>query len=242
MTLWVDWGKKRESGDWSSPAIRHLMALAAAASVAKELFRVAFSRFYIDTALHRAPKYDVLGEEQFLRRTGCVFFIPEKYRVYKEYISDGRALPQPQRSLLALKAFYEPHGVPVVDLTPVLSAAARSLLAQDQYVFWRDDSHWNGNGMRAVAPVVASLPSGPSSSGRTIEIRRRLASERCTLRRVRPDPVLSRMLRELMIDIAPGARQLEASVKPVGGYFLGSNRLFGIVLVAACGIVYGIGC
>jgi hypothetical protein len=115
---------------------------------------VAFSRFYIDVALHPAPKYQAPGDEQVLRRTGCVFFIPEKYRVYKEYINDRRALPQPPPSLLALKAFYEPHGVPVVDLTPALSAAARTLLVQDQYVFWRDDTHWNANGMRAVAPVV----------------------------------------------------------------------------------------
>jgi hypothetical protein len=115
---------------------------------------VAFARYYINTALHPAPRYEVAGNEHVLSRTGCVFFIPEKYRVYKEYIQDGRILSEPAAGLLALQKFYGPRGVPVVDLTPALREAARTLLKQDQYVFWRDDTHWNGNGMRAVAPVV----------------------------------------------------------------------------------------
>jgi hypothetical protein len=121
---------------------------------------VAFSRFYMESALNGAPKYEAPGNEQVLRRTGCVFFIPDKYRVYNEYIHDGRVLPQPAPGLLALKAFYEPRGVPVVDLTPALRAAARAVLVQDQYVFWRDDTHWNFNGMHAVAPVVRDCLQG----------------------------------------------------------------------------------
>jgi len=121
---------------------------------------VAFSRFYMESALNGAPKYEAPGNEQVLRRTGCVFFIPDKYRVYNEYIHDGRVLPQPAPGLVALKAFYEPRGVPVVDLTPALRAAARAVLVQDQYVFWRDDTHWNFNGMHAVAPVVRDCLQG----------------------------------------------------------------------------------
>ena len=115
---------------------------------------MAFSRFYIDTARDPAPIYEIGGNEEVLRHMGCVFFIPEKYRVYKEYIDDGRSLPEPPPGLLALQNYYGPRGVPVVDLTPPLREAARVLLVQEQYVFWRDDTHWNGNGMRAVAPVV----------------------------------------------------------------------------------------
>jgi SGNH hydrolase-like domain, acetyltransferase AlgX len=115
---------------------------------------VAFSRFYIERALNPAPKYHAPGDPQVLERTACVFFIPEKYRVYKTSIDDGRVLPEPAPALAALKSFYEPHHIPVVDLTPALVAAARTLLNEGRYVFYRDDTHWNADGMRAVAPVV----------------------------------------------------------------------------------------
>jgi hypothetical protein len=115
---------------------------------------VAFSRFYIEAVLRSAPRYSVAEDAQVLRRTGCVFFVPEKYRVYKEHLRDGRTLAEPAPGFLALKAFYEPQGVPVVDLTPALRAASRTLLAQGQYAYWRDDTHWNGRGMQAAAPLV----------------------------------------------------------------------------------------
>jgi SGNH hydrolase-like domain, acetyltransferase AlgX len=115
---------------------------------------VGFFKSYIDAAVSPNPKYHIVGDEQVLGRMGCVFFVPVKYRVYKEFINDGRTLPEGPPGLNALRAYYAPHGVPVVDLTPVLRQAARAELAQGHYVYWRDDTHWNGIGIRAVAQEV----------------------------------------------------------------------------------------
>lgn len=116
---------------------------------------VGFFQSYIASALNPDPKFEMAGDPEVLARMGCVFFIPDKYRVYREFFHDTRSLHEPAPGYLALKAYFDPHGIPVVDLTPALREAARTLLASGQYVFFRDDTHWNGHGTRAVAPVVA---------------------------------------------------------------------------------------
>jgi hypothetical protein len=92
---------------------------------------------------------------EVVARTSCVFFIPTKYRVYKAWIADGAALPEPPPALTALQSFYASRGVEVLDLTPALRWRAAEMLARDEMVFWPDDTHWNQHGMRAAAAVVA---------------------------------------------------------------------------------------
>jgi hypothetical protein len=121
---------------------------------------VGFYQTYILAALEHPVKYEIAGNADVLARTGCVFFIPDKYRVYREYLQDGRALPEPPPGLIALKDYYEPRGIKVVDLTPAMRDAARALLPQDRYVFYRDDTHWNDHGIRAVAPAVSACLRG----------------------------------------------------------------------------------
>lgn len=115
---------------------------------------VGFLKAYIDAAISPQAKYKMKADGKVLSHIRCVFFIPDKYRVYKEFINDGRTLPEPAAGLKALQGYYEPLGIPVVDLTSVLRQAARTELNHGRYVFWRDDTHWNGNGIRAVATVV----------------------------------------------------------------------------------------
>ena len=99
----------------------------------------------------------------------AVYFIPDKYRVYHDLLDhpDGRMLPEPAPGLITTRARFEPHGIPVVDLTPALRAAARRLLPEGRTVFWRDDTHWNGEGIRAAAEVVAQWIAGQSPAPRT---------------------------------------------------------------------------
>lgn len=81
-----------------------------------------------------------------------IFFIPVKYRVYAKWLVD-RPLPNTQLDYLQQAA--KLAGIPVFDLTPALTQEAERLLPQGQYAYWRDDTHWNCNGMRAVATPVA---------------------------------------------------------------------------------------
>lgn len=83
-----------------------------------------------------------------------IFFVPVKYRVYAKWVSP-QSLPNEQWKYLAEAA--RQVGIPAHDLTSVLSAEAARILAQGQYVYWRDDTHWNCNGMRVVADEVARI-------------------------------------------------------------------------------------
>jgi hypothetical protein len=83
-----------------------------------------------------------------------IFFVPVKYRVYAQWLP-AQSLPNEQWKYLAEAA--RQAGIPAHDLTPVLRAEAERLLPQGHYVYWRDDTHWNCNGMRVVAAEVARL-------------------------------------------------------------------------------------
>lgn len=82
-----------------------------------------------------------------------IFFVPVKYRVYAKWLADK---PLPTAQLDYLQQAAKQAGIPVFDLTPALVQEAERLLPLDQYVYWRDDTHWNCNGMRAVTAPVAS--------------------------------------------------------------------------------------
>jgi len=84
-----------------------------------------------------------------------IFFVPVKYRVYAKWLTDK---PLPNAQLDYLRQAAKQAAIPVFDLTPALAQEAERLLPQGQYVYWRDDTHWNCNGMRAVtAPVAGQL-------------------------------------------------------------------------------------
>ena len=55
---------------------------------------VGFYQPYILATLESAPKSEISGDPEVLARMGCVFFIPDKYRVYREFIRDNRTLAE----------------------------------------------------------------------------------------------------------------------------------------------------
>lgn len=81
-----------------------------------------------------------------------VFFIPIKYRVYAQWLNQ-KALPNAQFAYLSRAG--KQAGIPIFDLTPSLVSEAERLLPKGEYVYWRDDTHWNCNGMRVAAAQVA---------------------------------------------------------------------------------------
>jgi hypothetical protein len=46
--------------------------------------------------------------------------------------------------------------VPVLNLTPLFREQAASLLARDEYLYWLDDTHWNGEGIREAAQAITN--------------------------------------------------------------------------------------
>ncbi|MCC7046376.1 MAG: hypothetical protein IT562_06670 [Alphaproteobacteria bacterium] len=83
-----------------------------------------------------------------------VALAPTKDRVYADWLEPGAHLPQAQWGFVEATA--HALGVPALDLSPVLRKRAAELLPQGRYVFWRDDTHWNAEGMDAAAEAIAA--------------------------------------------------------------------------------------
>ncbi|MEE9263148.1 MAG: hypothetical protein V3V11_01720, partial [Vicinamibacteria bacterium] len=114
---------------------------------------------YIDMACRRSLQVQVDVPQRVIERIKAVFFIPTKYRVYFDFLESGdrmgRRVVNPAPGYVALEAFFGERGIPVIDLTGPMRKTARRLLEEDRYVFWRDDTHWNGNGIAVAAAEVA---------------------------------------------------------------------------------------
>jgi len=86
-----------------------------------------------------------------LQRLKGVFFIPTKFRTYSRQIG----VTIPNSSFEYLGSSYANLKIPVFDLTPGLQIAADELLDDGRFVYWRDDTHWNGLGIAAAMKCVA---------------------------------------------------------------------------------------
>jgi len=127
---------------------------------------VGFLGSYIDTALAADPQFELPTElHDIAARLRGVFFIPTKYRVYQRWIEQrpDRSLSEPAPALIELRRHFTPLHVPVVDLTPALRQAAATALAAGEFVYWRDDSHWNARGVEAAAAGVVRFLKAESA-------------------------------------------------------------------------------
>jgi hypothetical protein len=84
-----------------------------------------------------------------------VFFVPTKYRVYYEHLGQDGSIPNAQWE--ALQRLCAASDLRCTDLTPALVERTNALLAAGELTFWRDDTHWNGQGTAAAADVVAQV-------------------------------------------------------------------------------------
>lgn len=97
--------------------------------------------------------------ERRLAREGIdllVILAPRKYTVYGPLLSAAPSdVDVGARSLERIARRLADRRVPVVNLTPALRSAARAALAQGRYIYFRDDTHWNADGIVVVADAVA---------------------------------------------------------------------------------------
>ncbi len=86
-----------------------------------------------------------------------VILVPSKYTVYQPFLKDAVETNK-SRQFEELKA--DLRDLTVVNTTPAMKKAAADALANGELLYWRDDTHWNSDGVRvAVAEVEKSLPS-----------------------------------------------------------------------------------
>jgi hypothetical protein len=95
-----------------------------------------------------------------------VILLPSKYTVYQALIRDATKTDKSE----ALKELEEKlHGLPVVNTSPALQQAAADELAHGRLLYWRDDTHWNAEGVRVAAEQLQTqypggLPTIPDAA------------------------------------------------------------------------------
>jgi len=86
------------------------------------------------------------------KRVASIYFVPTKYRVYSKALNDNSLSDS---SFENLKSKYKDLKIPVFNLSECLEYAALSALKENKYLFWRDDTHWNGEGIDVAMHCVA---------------------------------------------------------------------------------------
>jgi SGNH hydrolase-like domain, acetyltransferase AlgX len=87
-----------------------------------------------------------------------VVVVPDKYRVYRSFlINQTPDNPEADDYLNRLDRALQAMGIPVLDLTPVLSAEAARYLEHGKYLYWSDDIHWNARGIAVAAQAIRNV-------------------------------------------------------------------------------------
>jgi hypothetical protein len=110
-------------------------------------------------AVTRRNSYD--GGEEFLPKlarikdqlTG-IFFIPTKFRVYYDILDLQPHPPLPNAQWAYLQEQASRLEISCVDLTGPLQEESQRLLSEGKLTYWKDDSHWNRNGMAVAARMI----------------------------------------------------------------------------------------
>lgn len=85
-----------------------------------------------------------------------VVLVPNKLTVYSPFIPDLPPGPPEDRLYInVLEAALRQASIPVVNLTPSLRRAAAAALAQNELVYYPDDTHWNAAGVRAASEEIS---------------------------------------------------------------------------------------
>lgn len=84
-----------------------------------------------------------------------VVLVPGKYRVYRPFLIDQSSVDRGAGDLDRLGHLLRAIGIPVLDLTPVLSTeAAAAYRERGEYLYWLDDIHWNRRGIALAAEAI----------------------------------------------------------------------------------------
>jgi len=86
-----------------------------------------------------------------------IVFIPTKYRVYVREAVNKDPADLPDVQWRYVQSLAKKLRLPCINLTESLRAEAQEQLARDKLVFWADDTHWNGRGMKAAASAIAGF-------------------------------------------------------------------------------------
>jgi hypothetical protein len=94
-------------------------------------------------------------ELQKSQRKLLVLIVPNKYTVYQHLLHGGENLPKLHEELVSRnESALRSLQIPVINLTPVLKAHAEAGIDRREYVYWRNDTHWNHRGISIAAEEI----------------------------------------------------------------------------------------
>ena len=112
---------------------------------------IAFYNNYASKTKKKANFYTyIFKDSNILEKIKFVIFIPTKYRVYSDYFNENINENLP---FDFLKNEYQKLSIPVYDITNTL----KSELKNNNLVYWRDDTHWNYNGINVSMKYIKMI-------------------------------------------------------------------------------------
>jgi hypothetical protein len=92
----------------------------------------------------------IFKDNEILDRIIGVFFIPTKSRTYSKFLN----LRFSENSFNYLLTNYKKLSIPVVNLSELFEREAIIHLKKKNYLYWRDDTHWNPLGIKIAMQCV----------------------------------------------------------------------------------------
>jgi len=85
-----------------------------------------------------------------------IVLVPNKHTVYRHLLKGEQKKPIGGQDLLPeLASALRAEGISAIDLTPVLRRQADAAFKQNKYIYWRNDTHWNSDGVAIAADEIA---------------------------------------------------------------------------------------
>ena len=94
----------------------------------------------------------IIENPLILKKINKVFFIPQKATVYKEYTNS--VIDFESDKFLFLKKSNNQKNIDVINLTLPLKKNIKKYLQNNQFLFFRDDTHLNRNGTKVIANYI----------------------------------------------------------------------------------------
>ncbi len=93
------------------------------------------------------------NDPNVIDRINAVFYIPTKASIYSKFLNNTSK--KTNKRLNILKDSFNSLNIPVYDLSEEMINNVPKYLLKNEYLFWRDDSHWNKNGIHVAMKFIS---------------------------------------------------------------------------------------
>lgn len=93
----------------------------------------------------------IIKNPKILKKINKIYFIPTKFSVYQKKI---KSFERKKDKFIFLKKSYAEKKIEVVDLTQILQENVNKYLKENEFLYFRDDTHLNQNGTFIIANFI----------------------------------------------------------------------------------------